>query len=133
MGSILVIDDEPSNLEVMTAMLARHGYDVLPVASGEDAVRACEGHPSCIDLVVADVILRGPNAGVVARQIAELRPDVPILYVSGYPREALTGVLSAADIDAGRAAFLAKPFTTDRLLFHVSSLLQRRSQRVGVA
>jgi CheY-like chemotaxis protein len=125
MGSILVIDDEPSNLEVMTAMLARHGYDVLPVESGEDALRACESHPSPIDLVIADVILRGPNAGLLSREIAVLRPGVPILFVSGYPREALAGVLSVADVDAGRAAFLAKPFTTDRLLSEVACLLEK--------
>jgi CheY-like chemotaxis protein len=133
MGSILVIDDEPSNLEVMTAMLVRNGYDVLPVACGEDALRACEGHPSCIDLVVADVILRGPNAGVLSHQIAALRPGVPILFVSGYPREALEGVLSAADIDSGHASFLPKPFTTDRLLCEVEFLLEKGAGRADAA
>ncbi len=125
MSTILVIDDEPSNLEVVAAMLERRGHSVLPAATGEEAVRISMTHEGSIDLVVADVILRGPNAAAVARQIAPVRPGVPFLYISGTSLDALKGAVPQADIESGRSGFLAKPFTTDRLMAEVNKLLDR--------
>jgi DNA-binding NtrC family response regulator len=125
MRTVLVIDDEPCNLDVISLILARHGCHPIPVSTGEDAIQACERHPGPIDLVVVDVILRGPNGVLVSHRISELRPGVPILFVSGHPREALEGVLSSVAAVSGRFAFLAKPFTADRLLSEVDSLLAK--------
>lgn len=126
MATILVLDDEPSNLEVISAMLARRGYEVLSASTGEDALRICRTHPEIIDLIVADVVLRGPNAAAIARQIALLRPGVPFLYISGTSREALNGLLHPEADERPRARFLAKPFTTGQLIAEVERLLVAR-------
>jgi two-component system cell cycle sensor histidine kinase/response regulator CckA len=123
MATILVLDDEPSNLEVITAMLARRGHKVLPASAGEEAVRISRTHPGRIDLVITDVILRGRSGATVAQQIAPLRPDVPCLYISGTSKEGLNGLLSDAASSSTQTAFLAKPFTMDQLNAKVEALL----------
>lgn len=123
MATILVLDDEPSNLEVIAAMLARRGHRVLPVSAGEEAVRISKTHPGKIDLIITDVMLPGPSGAAIAQQIAPLRPDVPCLYISGTCREGLNGLIADVADTGRRTAFLAKPFTTDQLNAKVEILL----------
>lgn len=124
MATILVVDDEPSNLEVMTAMIERRGHMVLPSASGEEAIRTVKMHPGPIDLIVADVILPDLDVTQVAKKINSVRPGVPFLFVSGMSVEALEGRLPEPEMSEGRVAFLGKPFTTDRLMDKVDCLLE---------
>ncbi|MGE5489437.1 MAG: response regulator [bacterium] len=124
MATILVLDDEPSNLEVISAMLARRGHNVLTASTGADAVNICRTHPEAIDLVIADVFLRGSNAAAITREVAPLRPGVPFLYVSGTSKEVLDELLASEAGERPRARFLAKPFTTGQLISEVELLLQ---------
>ncbi len=128
MATILVVDDEPSNLEVMKAMIERRGHVVLPSNNGEEAIKTARMHPGPIDLVVADVILPDLDATQVASDINSMRPGMPFLFVSGMSVEALEGRLPEPETSEGRVAFLGKPFTTDRLMNKVDCLLELTPQ-----
>ncbi len=124
MATILILDDEPSNLEIMAAILKRQGHSILTAGNAEEALFHSRTHPSGIDLVLADVVLRGRTAAEVAGDIDQYRPGVPFLFVSGYSWEALRHVFEGAGMTD--QAFLAKPFTVDRLVTEVNAVLDGR-------
>lgn len=125
MATILILDDEPSNLEIMAAILRRQGHSILTAEDAEDALFHSRTYPGSIDLVLADVVLRGRTAPEVAGDIDQYRPGVPFLFVSGYSWEALRHVFEGAGL-AQNHAFLAKPFTVDRLVAEVNAVLDSR-------
>lgn len=122
MATILILDDEPSNLEIMAAILGRQGHSILTAENPEEALFHSRTHPGGIDLVLADVVLRGRTAAEVAGDIDQYRPGVPFLFVSGYSWEALRHLFEGAGM-TGNQAFLAKPFTVDRLVTEVNAVL----------
>lgn len=124
MATILILDDEPCNLEIMAAILKRQGHAILTASDGEEAILHSRTYPGEIDLVLADVVLRGRTAVEVAKDIGLFRPGVPFLFVSGYPKDALREVFAGAGLTE-HTAFLQKPFTLDRLVAHVNARLGR--------
>ncbi len=111
---ILCIDDEGAGLEARKELLEISGYDVLTAQSGEQGLGLFVAHP--IDAVVLDYEMPGMNGDRVARQMRRVKPDVPILLLSGYSELPLNE-LSCVD------AFLSKGeswptvvSTLDRLL-----------------
>lgn len=125
MATILIVDDEPSNLEIMAAILRRHGHSTLLAETAEEALSHSRMHPGGIDLVLADVVLRGRTAAEIAGDIDQYRPGVPFLFVSGYSWEALRHVFEGAGMPLNQA-FLPKPFTVDRLVSEVNAVLDGR-------
>jgi DNA-binding NtrC family response regulator len=122
MATILILDDEPSNLEIMAAILKRQGHSILTAENAEEALFHSRTHAGGIDLVLADVVLRGRTAAEVAGDIDQYRPGVPFLFVSGYSWEALRHLFEGAGM-IGNQPFLAKPFTVDRLVTEVNAVL----------
>ena len=74
-----------------------------------------------VELIVSDVIMPGMNGRELAQRISEIRPNVKVLYMSGYADDA---VPSQGALDPG-AVFLQKPFTADRLVRKVREALER--------
>ncbi|MFZ5477051.1 MAG: response regulator [Myxococcota bacterium] len=113
MARILVVDDDRAVLEITSELLAACGHRVLATGSPERALRALEGG-EVVDLLVTDVrmpVLTGPQLAAHAR---ELLPGLSVLFMSG------------ADTVAPGEAFIAKPFTLERLLDAVHGLLRGR-------
>jgi CheY-like chemotaxis protein len=79
---ILCIDDERAGLEARRELLEIDGYEVLTAQSGEQGLGLFVSHP--IDAVVLDYKMPGMNGDRVARQMRRIKPDVPILMLSGY-------------------------------------------------
>src|SRR5271165_3557461 len=77
---ILCIDDESLSLRVRQLVLASAGYEVLTASSGEAGLEVLKQNP--VDLVIADHFLSGKTGTEIAREIKELKPEVPILIVS---------------------------------------------------
>jgi PAS domain S-box-containing protein len=105
-GAILVVDDEPAVLEVVSRLLRRFGYSVLPSPNGENAIQLLEASPAAVSAALIDVrmpILDGPS---LARRLRALRHDLPIVMMSGYADE--SAILSLEEI--GVQGFLRKPF-----------------------
>ncbi|MDE3196746.1 MAG: response regulator, partial [Acidobacteriota bacterium] len=81
--TILVVDDEPEVRKLVTAMLTRNGYRVLTADTGENAVRVYNNNPD-IDLLLTDVVAPGMSGPMIADQIAARKPDLKVLFMSGY-------------------------------------------------
>jgi two-component system, cell cycle sensor histidine kinase and response regulator CckA len=118
--SILLLDDNPAILQMLGFFLRlKGGYRVLEAITQKEALLQCERRRTEIDLLIADVCIGGQVGRGVADQCLALCPHLPVLFISGYPREHLVGNGSLEPGDA----FLAKPFAPDTLLRRVSEVL----------
>ncbi len=115
---LLVEDDEP--LRNLTSSLLRHGgYHVLEASDRKEALELCDRHEGPIPLVLTDVVMPGMSSREFADRLATTRPDMRVLYMSGYPDDTVI----RHEILIEGMAFLQKPFTTDGLLRKVRTTL----------
>jgi CheY-like chemotaxis protein len=119
--TILVVDDEIIVLSLTSLMLRRFGYGVLTAATAAEALRLVARRPDIrIDLLLVDIILPVMNGLVLADRMKELRPDLPVLFMSGHSeQELLVTVLSR------KIPYLPKPFTSLQLTRRIRELLDR--------
>ena len=122
--AVLILDDFDQSRFVIRAVLEGAGYNVLEAANGTEALAACEQMEQPLDLLISDVLLREAYGTEIAIRIAALRPQMPILFISGYSVEDLTdrGLLEANQ-SAAKIAFLQKPFDPEQLLIKVREML----------
>ena len=116
--TVLVVEDQHELRELAKRVLGGHGYRVLVAANGVEALKLAE-QAGPIDLLVTDVIMPGMSGREVALLLSAMRPELKVLYVSGYPDESIVhhGVLEAG------IAFLQKPFSPDALARRVRRVL----------
>lgn len=112
---IVVCDDEPALLDLMVRILEKSGYQVLPTQSPEHALSLI---PDAA-MLITDVVMPGISGPVLATRARALRPDLPVLYVSGHTQALLD--LHGMSRDA---AVLAKPFTAELLKSQVDAMLR---------
>ena len=117
--TILVAEDEYAVREIMEKLLENKGYKVISAVDGEDAVNKFEGHKGCIDMLLFDVMMPGMNGRDAYNRIKKIKPDIKILFMSGYSENILTN----KDLLDGRVYFLQKPITPDKLFHKVSEIL----------
>src|SRR5271168_4271531 len=108
--TILVVDDEPEIRKLVTAMLTRNGYRVLTADTGDNAIRLFRNNPG-VDLLLTDVVAPGMSGPMIADQIAQIRPDVKVVFMSGYDG---TQVVQRYVVEKGYS-LLTKPFTMEQL------------------
>jgi PAS domain S-box-containing protein len=116
-ATILVVDDEPSVLEVTSRILRQDGYTTIEAGTYEEALSVASSQD--LQLLLTDCLMPGMSGATLAERVAELRPGVPVLYMSGYS----AGLLSAERIRDGELAFVHKPFTAQALLDKVRATL----------
>ena len=117
--TILVVEDDPAVLTLSRRALEAQGYLVLAAADAADALRLVERHGGTIQLLLTDVVMPGMSGRDLADQLAARRPGIRVLYMSGYPGDA---VVQHGDLPAG-SAFLQKPFSPDVLARKVRDVL----------
>jgi CheY-like chemotaxis protein len=117
--TILLVEDEVMVRDLFRDILVEAGYRVLEAPSGVDALDLVARHPEPIHLMVTDVIMPGMGGGELVRRMAEVRPEVKVLYVSGYNDDVL---VRRGVIDSG-VSFLQKPCMPDELTSLVRSIL----------
>ncbi len=117
--TILLVEDEASLRVMIREILESAGYEVLEGPTPEEALAAAGAHAATIHLVLTDVVLPRLSGRQVAEALRSSRPDVKVLFMSGYTDDAIShhGIL-----DPG-THFIQKPFTTDGLLRRVRQVL----------
>ena len=110
--TILLVEDEKEVRALARKILIGNGYRVLLAKDGNTALQIAQRYPGRIHLVLTDVIMPGMNGRDVAREIQKMRPEVKVIYMSGYTYDAILphGILE----DSTR--FIQKPFNTLELL-----------------
>ena len=122
--TLLLVEDQENVRGLLREYLLGAGYTVLEAADGEEAVRIANDYSGQIDVVVTDVMMPGLNGFEVARNLSIGRPEIKIIFISGYAQELVDSV---ANLPQG-ARFLPKPFAKTELLQKVSSLLLGREK-----
>ena len=119
---VLVVDDEPSVLAVVTEALELVGCEVVHASTAESALAVVDGGEP-IDLVLSDVVLPGSRSGVdIVRRARALHPEMPCVLMSGFARDYLDdGVADLAEVPV-----LTKPFRLEELLRIVTGVLGPR-------
>ena len=117
--TILLVEDDPQLRELSSSVLGHCGYRVLTAATPEQGLAICESNHRDIRLLVTDVVMPRMNGRQLAERIQKARPQIRVLYISGYTDNAIVhyGVL-----DPG-LWFLAKPFTLSALVAKVREVL----------
>lgn len=113
--TILVAEDEALVRSLVRRMLMRLGYTCLLAANGQAALELARNHPTKIDLLLTDMGMPGMDGIDLHRRLRELIPDLPVVYMSGYP---------PSELDQEDAAFLQKPFFANELMDCLARALQ---------
>jgi PAS domain S-box-containing protein len=119
---LLLVEDDPMVRSATVRILRRAGYRLLVADGGAEALRQAEGTAERPSLLVTDVVMPGLGGREVAAALRLRFPDVGVLFVSGYAREAI----GPRELAEPRTGFLSKPFAEVELLTKVRSLLQAR-------
>ena len=121
---MLLVEDEDTVRAVAERALVRQGYEVTTASDGEDGLEALGRAIAAgeeFDLVLSDVVMPSMDGPAMAREIRNLRPDLPVLFMSGYAEEQLR-----REIDIPNMYFLAKPFSVTQICTAVEDVLKAR-------
>src|SRR4030095_6472615 len=120
---ILVVEDDPQVRAIVRRGVSAAGYAVYEAITGLAAINFMAAHPGEIDLVVSDVVMPGVNGRELAEQLRTAHPELPILFMSGYP----WAEIERRGLNVPPASFIQKPFTPDKLVMAVNEALSQPS------
>jgi len=117
--TILVVEDEDDVRALACEVLATYGYEVLQARTPAEALLIAERHAGSVQLLLTDVVMPGMSGRILAERLAPLRPEMKVLYMSGYTDDA---IVHHGTLDAG-TPFIQKPFLPDALAGSVRRVL----------
>lgn len=125
-GAILVVDDTPSDLRLLSATLTADGYQVVPADSGELALASVAARPP--ELILLDVCMPGIDGFEVCRRLKarEDSRDIPIMFISAFEERAER----LAGFELGAVDFISKPIQREELLARVQTHMELRRLRI---
>ncbi|MCG8614830.1 MAG: AAA family ATPase [Desulfobacterales bacterium] len=121
-GHILVVDDEPAIVKMLSGMLKRHGYRVTGSTSSMAALDIFTEDPYGVDLVITDMTMPGLPGTKLAGKMRDLRSDLPILICTGYSEQ----LNPQAAEELGVNGIVGKPISLPKLAARVNALLSDR-------
>ena len=124
--TILLVEDQDEVRRVAQQILSRGGYHVIAAANAGEALICSERHPGVIHLLLTDLVMPQMSGHELAQRFAPVRPEMKVLYMSGYTDRA---ILQHGILDSG-LAYVQKPLVPERLARRVREVLdspQRRS------
>lgn len=124
---VLVVDDDEDVREIICRLLRRAGYAAHAAGTADEALTYCHPDSGPLDLLVADLGLPDVDGLTLAEAARRLRPELPVLLVTGTPRAELDR-LGALPPDA---SFLQKPFTAATLVAAVRAATASRTPRAA--
>jgi len=116
--TILLVDDERAVRASTRRLLIGAGFSVIEACDGEEALQHFSRHDSDIGLVITDVMMPNMNGAEFVELLRNMRPDLPVLFVTGYADDALSGPTAA------NAQLLRKPFSANELLGRIDELIR---------
>jgi two-component system, cell cycle sensor histidine kinase and response regulator CckA len=117
-GTLLLVEDHEQVRTLVHLVLEKQGYAVLAAASGVEALAASAAHDGTIDLMITDLVMPGMDGKELAGRLRTLRPDVRVLYTSGYAQ----GMVEGHELEDGDA-FLPKPYDQSELAAAIAAVL----------
>jgi PAS domain S-box-containing protein len=117
--TILVVEDEDAVRNLVCSVLKKQGYAPIPARNGGEALLRCEQHSGEISLMITDVVMPSMNGGDLAARMRPLRPDMKVLFISGYAE----GGIVRQGILQPNTALLGKPFSPSELARKVRETL----------
>ena len=119
--TILIAEDDLQVRNLALTVLKRKGYTVLSASNGAEALEKLKAHKGPVHLLLTDVIMPDSNGKELYKQIADIRPDIRVLYMSGYTDDALArhGIVDS------RVNFIEKPFSVKFLAAKVRTVLDQ--------
>ena len=118
-ATVLLVEDDPEVRGLFSRFLERAGYTVIEASDGRDALETFDARGADIDLVVTDVVMPNVSGPALTSAIRARRPDVKVLFVSGYADELEAGIAQAP-----HTVLLHKPVTRQILVDQVGALLR---------
>jgi len=113
------VEDDAAVRAFTSRILSQMGYQVLAVANPEDALVICSDVNKVVDLVIADIVLPGMSGAVLMKQVLGFKPDVKVLYVTGFDQEAAIKY----GVDPVSDHILVKPYKQDDLAWKIREIL----------
>ncbi len=123
--TVLLVEDQADLRNLVQIMLVEAGYHVIVGSSPKEALALGSAAGVEIDLLLTDVVMPGMSGPQLAAELVRRRPDVQVVYMSGYVGDAL----ASHGVDEGAVALLHKPFKPDQLLHLVRNVLDARPTR----
>jgi len=117
--TVLVVEDDEQVRRLTQNVLRRHGYEVLVASGADEAIPLVEKHAGPIHLLLTDVVMPRVNGKDLAALLVRIRPDLKVLYMSGYP----ANVINPGGVLDDGVAFLQKPVTPSALLSKVRAVI----------
>jgi CheY-like chemotaxis protein len=116
--TVLLVEDDSALRKLNATLLEDLGYTVMQAGSGPEAVKLVSLHRGTLDVLITDVIMPGMNGKQLSQRLTELRPDLKVLFVSGY-----TDTVFGSELLADGSKFLQKPFSAPVLAKKVREVL----------
>jgi len=123
--TVLVVDDEPNIVTMISQLLNELGYQVLPANSSAQALKINEQHPGPIHLVLTDIVMPDMRGTDLVHYLTRKRPDIKTLYMSGYTNDI---ALQTTGLKKN-ALYLQKPFSLETLARQVRKILEQSPAR----
>lgn len=117
--TILLVEDEEAVRNLIRAVLQASGYTVLEANDGQQAIELVEQHTGPLHLLLTDLVMPRMSGRQLADQVATLRPNVRVLFISGYTEEAM----AHCQLQGVNVFFFPKPFDPSSLAYKVRELL----------
>lgn len=118
--TILVVEDDEALRVVSRKVLELRGYTILEASDGPSALEKCKNHAGTIHLMITDIGMPRMGGFELASKVKPMRPDMKILYVSGYPQV----VHDQRKTSKGVRYFLQKPYTPGTLIKIIQEILK---------
>ena len=128
-GNILVIEDDLAVRKLVCLMLGQSGYRAIAAGNADEAIRICSDLSQPLDLLISDLVLPGVDGREIGRRALEARPELKMLFMSGYTEHA---VLGQNPFESGKF-FIQKPFTQAALARKLREILHGETDQISGA
>src|SRR5262249_34694575 len=127
--TVLLVEDEQAVRCAAADFLRMRGYDVIEAGDGQQALAAAQKRGDKIDLLITDVVMPNLSGGELGKELRNLRPDIKILFVSGYAGQTVLDH-NVVNLETN---FLQKPYSLKQLAQRVRALLDRHPATLSEA